>query len=85
MDLAEVDDLAILVIMSRLQDDEDVLVVVLDLRSLVRILRVLDGELVQAEQLLQALQLAGLGLVDADPDELAWTRGVPELGGPLRA
>ena len=70
MDLAEVDDLAILVIMSRLQDDEDVLVVVLDLRSLVRILRVLNGELVQAEQLLQAIEVAGLGLVDADPDEL---------------
>src|SRR5512132_1494548 len=84
MDLTEVDDLAILVVMRRLEDDEDVLVVVLDLRSLMWVLSVLDGELVEPEQLLQPPQIAGLRLVDPDPDELAGTRGSPELGGVLR-
>ena len=57
-----------------LQDQEQVLVVVLDLRALVGVRRVLDRQLVKAEELLQCFMSPGLGLVDSDPDELATRR-----------
>jgi hypothetical protein len=84
VDLAEVDLLLVLVVVGGPQDDEDVLVVVLDLRALVGLLRVLDCELVQAEQLLELFKVPGFGLVNADPDEVAGSGGSPQLRRPLR-
>jgi hypothetical protein len=84
VDLAEMDLLAILVVMGGLQDDEDVIVVILDLRPLVCLLRVLEGKFVEIEELGEQLQVPGLRLVDADPDEVAAPGGPAQLGGPLR-
>ena len=51
------------------QRDEQRIVVQLDLRPLMRVVRVLDGKVVQAEFLLQFVQQGFVGLVQADPDE----------------
>ena len=51
------------------QDDEQRIAVDLDLRALVRVVRVLDREVVQAELLLQLLEQRLVGLVQSDPDE----------------
>ena len=83
MDLAEVDLLPLLVVVGGTEDDEVGVVVVLDLRSLVWALRVLDRELVKIEELLEPLHVTRLGLVQADPDELAGARAARDLGGLL--
>ncbi len=49
--------------------DEQRRPVFFDLRALVALLRVFDGELVQVELLLQRGQLAGLRILQRDPDE----------------
>jgi hypothetical protein len=53
------------------RDQEQRIAIGLDLRPLVRVLRVLDGEVVQAEFLLQLVQQQVFGFVQADPDEAA--------------
>ena len=79
VDLAEVDHLPVLVVVGGLQDDEDVVTVVLDLRPLVRILCVLDGQLMQPEEARKPVQVTGLGLMDADPDELTGAGGAAQV------
>ena len=62
--------------------DEQRLAVDLDLGQLVRVQRILDGELVQPELGLQRAQVLLGRLVEADPDELvAATRVCKELDG----
>src|SRR4051812_23463215 len=78
------DLLLVLVVVRGLEYEEDILAVVLDLRPLVSLLRILDRELVQPEQILQLLQISRSGLVDAYPDELAGAGGASELPGSLR-
>jgi hypothetical protein len=60
-----------------LDDDEEGVAVELDLRSLVRFDRVLDGQLVQVELAGDRLELPGAGLVDAEPDETVVLAGGP--------
>ena len=55
--------------------DEQRVAVRLDLGPLVRVVRILDREIVQAEFLLQLAQDAFSGLVQADPDETAVVDG----------
>ena len=56
------------------QDDEGRLAVLLELGPLVGVARVLDRELVELELPLELAQLVLVGLVDADPDEMAGPR-----------
>ncbi len=80
-DLAGLDDLPglgdrlVLDVVDRLEDHEQRLVVALQLRSLMRVHRVLDGQLVQAEHIADGLHLMFVGFVKADPHER-----VPALG-----
>jgi hypothetical protein len=69
-DLAELDDVAVGHVAGRAQDDErDAILVLLDLGAEVEALRVLDRELVQAEDLLHRLELLGRRLDHPEPDE----------------
>ena len=69
-DLAELDLLGGVVIARGAQDDQlDVLVVVLDLRPHVEVLRVLDRQFVQAEGLTALSQFLRPGLEQSQPDE----------------
>ena len=61
----------------RARNDEDPVAIELELRVVVRLAGVLDGEVVQAELRLNAAQQLVGGLVQPDPDD------VPGLGGPL--
>ena len=80
-DLAGLDDLPglghrhVLDVVDRLEDHEQRLVVALQLRSLMRVHRILDGQLVQAEHIADGLHLMFVGFVKADPHER-----VPALG-----
>jgi hypothetical protein len=53
------------------RDDEELVAKDVDLRHLMRLERILDGEGMQAELLLQDAQLMLVGLDQADPGELA--------------
>jgi hypothetical protein len=75
-----VDDLGVLVVVGGLEDDEVGGVVVLDLRPLMLETGVLDRQLVEVEETGELVELAGLGLVQPDPDELA--RDVARLASP---
>ena len=74
-DLAGLDDLAgqrhrlVLDVVDRLEHQEQRVVVALELRSLVGVHRVLDGQRVQAENLCHRLHLVLVGLMKTDPDE----------------
>ena len=68
-DLAE-EDVAVLLARG-LQDEKDRLAVDLELRTLMRLDRVLDRELVEVELAPHRLELALARLVEADPDERA--------------
>ena len=63
--------------LGRAGDDEQRLAVLLDLGPLVRLERILDGEVMQAELRLDLPQEIEAGLVQADPDH------VPGLARPL--
>jgi hypothetical protein len=52
-----------------LEDQEQRLVVALELRPLVRVHRILDGQFVQAEHIGDGLHLVLVGLVQTDPHE----------------
>ena len=58
----------------RPQHDEQRVLVELELRPLMRVVGVLDGEVVQAELLLHLPQHVLLGLVEPEPDELDRSR-----------
>ena len=74
-DLAGLDDLAgqghgfVFDVVDGLEDQEQRLVVALQLRPLMGVHRVLDGQLVQAEHVGDGLHLVLVGFVQADPDE----------------
>ena len=55
--------------LDHVQHDEERRAVLLDLRPLVAVLRVFDGELVQTELVLQRSQLGGVRILERDPDE----------------
>ena len=80
-DLAGLDDLPglghrlVLDVVHRLEDQEQRLVVALQLRPLVGVHRVLDGQFVQSEHVGDGLHLVLVGFVQADPHE-----GVLALG-----
>ena len=77
-DLAELDLLGGIVVTRGAQDDQlHALVVGLDLRPLVDVLGVLDGQLVQAEGVADLGQLTVPGLEQAQPDEAALRTGRP--------
>ena len=82
-DLAGFDQLFRVDVAERLQNDEERVVVELDLRSLVALDRILDGELVEVELPAHALELFLGGLVEAEPNErpilLASVEGLTEL------
>ena len=83
MDLAELDALVVVDVARAAQHDEPVLVVLLDLRALMRLVRVLDGELVEVQLSREPVELL-LGRVgDADPDEAlaAVARTAPRARG----
>src|SRR5262249_58402581 len=81
--LAELDPPLLLVPARRAQDQEEAVAVLLQLGTLVRLVRVLDGEIVQAELALHRAQLVLAGLEEADPDERAGTlRRLAELVEP---
>src|SRR5207244_1655134 len=52
-------------------DDEDEVVVVVDLRPLVEMLGVLDGKWVEFEDFAKDLEVPRLGLVEVEPEEVA--------------
>ena len=84
VDLAEVDLLAVLVVVGGLQDDEEVVVVVLDLRPLVGAAAASStASSCRPNSCCSCSKVPGLGLVHADPDELAGAGGGPELRGLL--
>ena len=68
-DFAELDPLLGIDPAGRLQDDEERIAVDLELRPLVRLDRVLDGQLVEAELAADRLELLLGWLVQADPGE----------------
>ena len=74
-DLAGLDDLPglgdrlVLDVVHRLEDHEQGLVVALQLRPLMGVHRILDGQLVQAEHVADGLHLVFVGFVKADPHE----------------
>ena len=80
-DLAGLDDLPglghrlVLDIVHRLEDHEQGFVVALQLRSLVCVHRVLDGQFVQSEHVADGLHLVFIGFVQSNPHE-----GVPAIG-----
>src|SRR5262249_44838962 len=63
------------------QDYEERVAVLLELRPLMRGVRVLDGQVVEVELLLHLAQQLLVGLVDPDPDEL--TRELEDLADVL--
>jgi hypothetical protein len=58
----------------RARHDEQGLAILLDLRSLMGVVGVLDGELVQVELLLHRAEQRHVGLVQPDPDHVAGLR-----------
>ena len=74
-DLAGLDDFAgegdgyVFDVVHRLEHQEQRFVVALQLRPLMRVHGVLDGQLVQAENVGDGLHLVLVGFVQADPDE----------------
>jgi hypothetical protein len=68
-DLAELDRPVALAVARRLEDDEQRVVERLELRPLVRLDRVLDGELVEREVALHRIELLDGRLVETEPDE----------------
>src|SRR5262249_39947427 len=54
------------------RDDEQRLAVLLDLGVLMRLAGILDGQIMQAELRLQALQEMGAGLPYTDPHDVPW-------------
>ena len=62
--------------LDRLQDGEQRIAVLLDLRALVTLARVLDGELVEAELERHLVQLLARGLEQRNPDEAVRTADV---------
>ena len=61
------------------RDDEQGLAILLDLRPLMGVVGVLDGELVQVELLLHGGKQRHVGLVQSDPDHVA-RLGPPACG-----
>ena len=55
----------------RPRHDEECVAILLELRPLMGMLRILDGEMVQAELVLHAVQQLRIGLVEAYPDDMA--------------
>ena len=74
VDLADAQALA--VGLEQVQDDEQGIAVVLDLRPLVPVLRVLDRERVQSELRLHLLEHVPVALEQRDPDEAARHREI---------
>ena len=52
------------------EDEEDVVVVVVELRALAEVLGVLERERVKAEQLLQLIELVAVGRGQVEPEEV---------------
>ena len=75
MQLAELDLLDLVQVPGGLEDDEQRVAVPLELRPLVRLDRVLDGELGQVEQLGQLTELLRLRPVEAQPGQAVLARG----------
>ena len=71
VDLAGLDRVVLVDVPERLEHQEQAVVVALQLGSLVRLDRVLDGQRVQAEGVGDVGELGLGGLVQADPDEVA--------------
>ena len=67
--LAELDLLGLVDVARRVEHEEVAVLVVLELRPLVGLHRVLDGELGEVEALGDVEQLVGVGVVQAEPDE----------------
>ena len=91
-DLAGIGDRLVLDVVDGLEHQKQGLVVAFQLRSLMGVHGVLDGQLVQAEHVGHGLHLMGVGFVQADPDErvlaglfefvhLVQRRGVGVLAG----
>ena len=53
-----------------IRDEEDEIVVVVELGTLAKMLRVLDGERMKAEDVAQDLEVAATGSVEVEPEEL---------------
>jgi hypothetical protein len=68
-DLTELDVVLLVDVPRGLQDEEDVFVVELELRPLVALRRVLDGELVETELPADGLELVAGRVVETDPCE----------------
>jgi hypothetical protein len=64
-------DEPVLVLHGAVDDDEDEVVVVVDLRALAEVLRVLDRERMEAELLSEELEVARAGAVQVEPEELS--------------
>ena len=71
VDLAGLDGVLGIDVPEGLQGEEQAVVVAFELRALVSRHGVLDGERVQAEHVGHLVELGGVGLVQADPDEVA--------------
>jgi hypothetical protein len=69
LDLAELDLVALLLVRRRLQHNEQRIAVDLDLRSLMRLDRVLDRQLVEAELAPHGVELLRRRRMEADPGE----------------
>src|SRR6266496_3075732 len=62
-------DQAVLIGRGAVDDEEDEIVVILDLRPLLEVLRVLDRERVEPEDLAQDLEVIRVRLVEVEPEE----------------
>ncbi len=84
--LADLDHLVGVDVAGGLDDDQQGVAVELDLRPLMSVDRILDRELVQVELRRDLLELGGVGLEDAEPDEGAGAgdRPVPPPRGSAR-
>ena len=60
-------------------DDEDEVVIAVDFGSLVKLLRVLDGERVELEDVPEDLEIVCSRLVEVEPEELVAGQELPDL------
>ena len=89
VDLTGLDRILLVDVPERLEHEEQAVVVALELRTLVGVDGVLDGQRVQREGLRDLVELGRVGLVQADPDEVAgsgsgraWRPGRPRRSRP---
>ena len=64
-------DQTVLVVCGAVDDEEDIVAVLVQLRSLAEVLRILDRERMELEHITQHLEVVRLGLMEVEPEKAA--------------